>query len=28
MRQNPQVLLFGEMRTREEMEMALTLAET
>lgn len=28
MRQNPQVLLFWEMRTREEMEMALTLAET
>ncbi|PIE85569.1 type IV pili twitching motility protein PilT [Candidatus Gracilibacteria bacterium] len=28
MRQNPQVLLFGEMRTRREMEMALTLAET
>ncbi len=28
MRQNPQVLLFGEMRDREEIEMALTLAET
>jgi len=28
MRQNPQVLLFWEMRTRDEMEMALTLAET
>jgi len=28
MRQNPQVILFGEMRTRAEMEMALTLAET
>ncbi len=28
MRQNPQVLLFWEMRTRREMEMALTLAET
>lgn len=28
MRQNPQVILFGEMRTKEEMEMALTLAET
>ncbi|MDD5769452.1 MAG: PilT/PilU family type 4a pilus ATPase [Candidatus Gracilibacteria bacterium] len=28
MRQNPQVILFGEMRTTEEMEMALTLAET
>jgi len=28
MRQNPQVILFGEMRTRKEMEMALTLAET
>jgi len=28
MRQNPQVILFGEMRTRQEMEMALTLAET
>jgi twitching motility protein PilT len=28
MRQNPQVILFWEMRTREEMEMALTLAET
>lgn len=28
MRQNPQVLLFWEMRTRSEMEMALTLAET
>lgn len=28
MRQNPQVILFGEMRNREEIEMALTLAET
>lgn len=28
MRQNPQVIFFGEMRNREEMEMALTLAET
>jgi twitching motility protein PilT len=28
MRQNPQVIFFGEMRDREEMEMALTLAET
>ena len=28
MRQNPQVLLFGEMRTCEEIEAALTLAET
>lgn len=28
MRQNPQVLLFWEMRDREEIEMALTLAET
>ena len=28
MRQNPNVLLFWEMRTRDEMEMALTLAET
>jgi twitching motility protein PilT len=28
MRQNPQVILFWEMRTQEEMEMALTLAET
>jgi len=28
MRQNPQVILFGEMRTRTEIEMALTLAET
>lgn len=28
MRQNPQVILFGEMRNRQEMEMALTLAET
>jgi len=28
MRQNPQVILFWEMRTRSEMEMALTLAET
>lgn len=28
MRQNPQVILFWEMRTNEEMEMALTLAET
>ncbi|MDP5039079.1 MAG: PilT/PilU family type 4a pilus ATPase [Candidatus Gracilibacteria bacterium] len=28
MRQNPQVILFGEMRTTQEMEMALTLAET
>ncbi len=28
MRQNPQVILFWEMRTTEEMEMALTLAET
>lgn len=28
MRQNPQVILFGEMRDREEIEMALTLAET
>ncbi len=28
MRQNPQVILFWEMRNREEIEMALTLAET
>ncbi len=28
MRQNPQVIFFGEMRSKEEMEMALTLAET
>lgn len=28
MRQNPQVILFGEMRNRKEIEMALTLAET
>lgn len=28
MRQNPQVILFGEMRTKDEIEMALTLAET
>ncbi|MDD3303071.1 MAG: PilT/PilU family type 4a pilus ATPase, partial [Candidatus Gracilibacteria bacterium] len=28
MRQNPQVILFGEMRTKEEIEMGLTLAET
>ena len=28
MRQNPQVILFWEMRTTQEMEMALTLAET
>jgi len=28
MRQNPQVILFWEMRTTREMEMALTLAET
>nr|MDD3720768.1 PilT/PilU family type 4a pilus ATPase [Candidatus Gracilibacteria bacterium] len=28
MRQNPHVILFGEMRTREEIEMGLTLAET
>ena len=28
MRQNPQVILFWEMRNRSEMEMALTLAET
>lgn len=28
MRQNPQVILFWEMRSTEEMEMALTLAET
>lgn len=28
MRQNPQVILFWEMRTTKEMEMALTLAET
>lgn len=28
MRQNPQVILFWEMRTRDEMENALTLAET
>ncbi len=28
MRQAPQVILFGEMRTRKEVEMALTLAET
>jgi twitching motility protein PilT len=28
MRQNPQVILFWEMRTKREMEMALTLAET
>lgn len=28
MRQNPQVILFWEMRTKKEMEMALTLSET
>ena len=28
MRQNPQVILFWEMRTKKEMEMAITLAET
>ena len=28
MRQNPQVIFFGEMRSKQEMEMALTLAET
>lgn len=28
MRQNPQVILFWEMRSQEEIEMALTLAET
>lgn len=28
MRQNPQVIMFWEMRTKEEMEMALRLAET
>jgi twitching motility protein PilT len=28
MRQNPQVILFGEMRNTEEIEMALKLAET
>jgi twitching motility protein PilT len=28
MRQNPQVILFGEMRNTHEIEMALTLAET
>lgn len=28
MRQNPQVIMFGEMRNRAEMEMALRLAET
>lgn len=28
MRQNPQVILFGEMRNKTEMEMALRLAET
>lgn len=28
MRQNPQVIMFGEMRSRAEMEMALRLAET
>lgn len=28
MRQNPQVILFGEMRTKREMESALRLAET
>tara|TARA_Y100001960_G_C13965788_1_gene490432 strand:+ start:266 stop:502 length:237 start_codon:yes stop_codon:yes gene_type:complete len=28
MRQNPQVILFGEMRSKTEMEMALRLAET
>lgn len=28
MRQNPQVILFGEMRNRAEMEMALRLSET
>jgi twitching motility protein PilT len=28
MRQNPQVILFWEMRNKAEMEMALTLAET
>ncbi len=28
MRQNPHVILFGEMRSKEEMEMALRLAET
>lgn len=28
MRQAPQVILFGEMRSRKEVEIALTLAET
>jgi twitching motility protein PilT len=28
MRQNPQVILFGEMRNKEEIENALRLAET
>lgn len=28
MRQNPHVILFGEMRSKKEIEMALTLAET
>ncbi|MDD3646464.1 MAG: PilT/PilU family type 4a pilus ATPase [Candidatus Gracilibacteria bacterium] len=28
MRQNPQVIMFGEMRTKSQMESALTLAET
>jgi len=28
MRQAPQVILFGEMRNKDEVEMALTLAET
>jgi len=28
MRQNPQVILFGEMRNKKEIEAALTLAET
>ena len=28
MRQNPQIILFWEMRTRKEIDMALTLAET
>ena len=28
MRQNPQIILFGEMRNKEEMEMALRLSET
>lgn len=28
MRQAPQIILFGEMRSKREVEMALTLAET